>query len=135
MAQRANRTEAPASEPEEEEEAGFTPRWRQGRAALAEGLAIVLWGVLSFLLTFVELVCEILAPIALFAGGLWWAALRIAGSLPAEPEIRQFLAYLPNQLVLSGHLLTPERLMLQALVLLAVVAACRTVNGIIAREA
>jgi hypothetical protein len=123
------------SELEEEGQAGFAPRWRQGRTAIAEGLAITFWGCFSFVLTFVELVAEIAAPLVLFTGGLWWLALRLAGNLPLDqPEIRQVLAYLPSQFPLGSMLLTPGRLVLQGLVLLAVVAACRTVKGIIDRE-
>jgi hypothetical protein len=40
----------------------------------------------------------------------------------------------PMELVAAGHVLTPTRLIVQGLWLLAVVAACRTLNGIIAKQ-
>lgn len=98
------------------------------------GLLVLLRALASFALTFIELVSEIVAPLLLIAGAVWWAALRIAGSIAVEPEIGQILQYLPAQFRLGDHWLTPDGLIRQGLLLLAVVAACRTLNRLIARE-
>lgn len=98
------------------------------------GLSILARALASFAITFVELVAELLAPFVLFIGALWWAALRIAGQLSAVPELQAVLHVLPGQLELGGQTLTPAWLIRQGLLLLAVVAGCRTANRLLARE-
>jgi hypothetical protein len=98
------------------------------------GIGIAFWGVVSFALTFAELVAEVVAPLLLMVGGLWWAALQVVATLPVPPELKPLLQSFPTQLMAGGHVLTPAGLIVQGLWLLAVVAACRTLNGIIAKQ-
>lgn len=110
---------------------------RTGRnwgAMALRGVSIVFWGFVSFALTFVELVAEVVAPLLLMLGGLWWAASQIIGKLPVPAEVQPVLEAFPTQLVAAGHVLTPTGLIVQGLWLLAIVAACRTLNGIIFKE-
>ncbi|MXP62897.1 hypothetical protein E0493_05970 [Roseomonas sp. M0104] len=114
--------------------AAYRPsRGRSSRLVL-RGASILFWGLVTFGLTFVELVAELAGPLLLLVGALWWLGLQALGSLPLDPELQQFLHYVPGQLRAGGYLFTPGGLIRQGLLLLAVVAACRTVNGIIARE-
>lgn len=98
------------------------------------GLVVVAKALASFAITFIELLAELLAPLLLFVGALWWAALRVVSEISVEPELQAMLHVLPTQLQLGGHELTPAGLIRQGLLLLAVVAACRTVNRLLARE-
>ncbi|MFC3127619.1 hypothetical protein ACFOD4_21350 [Pseudoroseomonas globiformis] len=114
----------------------YDPDFAERRAspAVLRGLRVVLCGLASFALTFVELVAELAGPLLLLTGVLWWLGLQALGALRLEPEIQQFLAYMPHRLSAAGYEFTPASMIGQGLALLAVVAACRTLNGIIARE-
>jgi hypothetical protein len=98
------------------------------------GVGIAFWGLVTFALTFVELVAEVVAPLLMMLGGLWWATGQIIAAIPVPPEIQPMLRSFPTQLVAAGHVLTPTGLIIQGLWLLAVVAACRTINGIIHKQ-
>lgn len=110
------------------------PRTGRGGALMLRWLLILLWGLVTFALTFVELVAEIAGPLLLIGGAVWWLALQAVGGLALEPDLQQFLQYFPSSLQAGGHVFTPGGMIRLGLLLLAVVAACRTVNGIIARE-
>jgi hypothetical protein len=107
---------------------------RPSPSLLWRGLRLSVWAVVSFVLTFVELVAEWVAPLVLMAGLAWWGVLQVVGGIRVEPEIQQVLAYVPRQLLLGGTVWTPGMLITQGLTLLAVVAACRTLNRLISRE-
>lgn len=109
------------------------PAVAHGSPAL-RGLVVVAKALASFAVTFVELLAELLAPLLLFVGALWWGALRVVGQISVEPELQAMLHVLPTQLQLGAYDLTPAGLIRQGLLLLAVVAACRTVNRLLARE-
>jgi hypothetical protein len=98
------------------------------------GLGIAFWGIVTFALTFAELVAEVVAPLLLMLGGLWWALGQVIAAIPVPPEVKPMVQAFPTQLVAGGHVLTPSVLIVQGLWLLAVVAACRTLNGIIAKQ-
>ncbi|MFT8246571.1 hypothetical protein [Roseomonas sp. BN140053] len=106
---------------------------RLGALALG-GLRIGFWGVVQFALTLAEMVAEVLAPLLLVAGFGWWAALNVLGSLSQAPEFQAVLAELPHRLRFGDHWLTPAGLIWNGVALMAVVAACRTLNTIIVKE-
>lgn len=97
-------------------------------------LGLTVWAVVSFVLTFVELVAEWVAPLVLMAGLAWWGVVKVVGGLQLEPEIQHFLNYVPKQLLIGGELWTPGLLITRGIALLAVVAACRTLNVLISRR-
>jgi hypothetical protein len=109
-------------------------RGTRGPALALRGLRILFWGLVTFAFTFIELVAELAGPLLLIAGVLWWIGLQILGGMQLEPELQQYLHYVPDTLRAGGYRFTPGGMIRQGLLLLAVVAACRTVNGIIARE-
>lgn len=111
--------------------AGLT---RRGTALRRTG-RIALWGAASFVLNLVEQVAEVVAPLLLAAGLAWWGALRVAGSVSVEPAVQAMLDALPARFEVGGWLLTPGGLIRDGVLLMALVAACRTLNGILAREA
>jgi hypothetical protein len=100
----------------------------------AKGLGVAFWGLVSFGLTFVELLAEIAAPLVLMLGALWWAVLKVIDALPVPPEMQPMVAAFPVRLVAAGYVLTPGGMIIQGLWLVAVVAACRTLNGIIFKQ-
>jgi len=112
----------------------FAASRRNAPRIILRSASIVFWGLVTFGLTFIELVAELVGPLLLVAGALWWLGLQVLGSLTLDPELQQVLHYVPSQIQAGGYLFTPAGLIRQGLLLLAVVAACRTVNGIIARE-
>jgi len=103
------------------------------RVAL-KALGVAFWGLVSFGLTFVELLAEIAAPLVLMLGALWWAALQVIAALPVPAEMQPMVAAVPTRLVAAGYVLTPGGMIVQGLWLVAVVAACRTLNGIIFKQ-
>ncbi|UFN47850.1 hypothetical protein LPC08_17785 [Roseomonas sp. OT10] len=108
---------------------------RRGPAAMAlKGVRILVFGVLTFVLTLAEEVADILAPVVLLLGLAWWAALHLLGGLITEPALQPILRELPDRLQAAGYEFTPSGMIRDGLLLVAVVAACRTLNGIIAKE-
>lgn len=103
--------------------------------ALRRAGRVVLWGAVSFVLNLVEQVAEVVAPLMLAAGIAWWAALRVAAAASVEPNVQAVLDTLPDRFDAAGWLLTPGGLIRDGVLLMALVAACRTLNGILAREA
>lgn len=103
--------------------------------ALGNGTRIALWGVLQFTLNFIEQIAELLAPLLFVAGLGWWAAIHLVSSIELDdPNIQKLVRRFPASLTLSGHFLTPHILIVDGLWLMALVAACRTAEAIIAKE-
>ncbi|MCK8785155.1 hypothetical protein M0638_12250 [Roseomonas sp. NAR14] len=116
--------------------------WHRARPGLLRRLEraadrtarLVFWGTLTFLLNLAEQVAELLAPLAFLLGLLWWGVLRVVGRLDLEPQVQAIVAQLPRTLEVGGWVLSPERLMRDGLMLMVVVAACRTLTAIIHKE-
>ena len=108
---------------------------RRPRTALRRTGRLALWAALSFAVNLVEQVAEVVAPLVLAAGLAWWAALRVAGAVSVEPSVQAVLETLPARFDAAGWLLTPGGLIRDGVLLMALVAACRTLNAILAREA
>jgi hypothetical protein len=95
---------------------------------------ILIWGAVQFCLSFAEQVGELLAPMLFVAGCGWWAVLRVIGSMTLDEHLMAVAQRVPTRLLIGGHLVAPGRLIEDGLLLMALVAACRTINGIIAKE-
>lgn len=113
--------------------AARTRRRRPFRLVL-KGARILVFGVLTFALTLAEEVADILAPVVLLLGLGWWAALHVLGSVITEPALQPILQQLPARLLVAGHEFTPAGMIRDGILLVVVIAACRTLNGIIAKE-
>jgi hypothetical protein len=109
------------------------PRHRETPIVL-RGIWVLWWGVVSFALNFAEAVAEELAPLLLLLGGLWWGIPRLLAGLPLDGQVKDLLRYIPDQLQAGGYTISAIGMLKAGILLLAVVAACRTVNGIIARR-
>ncbi|MFH5925550.1 hypothetical protein [Roseomonas xinghualingensis] len=104
------------------------------RHPLVRGLRVVCYAVLGFALTFVELVAELLASFLLLGGALWWITLKVINSLSVEAEVQDILRYFPTRVAFGEYWVTPTDLIRQGLLLLAVIAACHTLNRLIDRK-
>jgi hypothetical protein len=103
--------------------------------AAAVSARILFWGAIQFALSLAEQVAELLAPMTFIAGIIWWAVLRVLGSMQLDDGTLQKLAeHIPATLIIGGHLIAPGRLIEDGLLLMALVAGCRTVGDIIAKE-
>jgi hypothetical protein len=125
-----------ASPLEQSYSAGADPNPRRlPQIGLASG-RILFWGAIQFCLSLMEQVAELLAPMLFVAGIAWWAVLRVVGSVQLDDgsPVQKFIQHIPAALVLSSHHLTPGRLIRDGLLLMALVAACRTIGDIIAKE-
>ena len=68
------------------------------------------------------------------AQGADYVLVNLTANLHLDPMLQSVVTQLPHSLSLGGHYLTPEGLIRNGVLLVAVVAACRTLNGIIAKE-
>lgn len=113
-----------------------TTAWpRPPRRGFRRAGRLALWAAASFVLNLVEQVAEVVAPLLLAAGLAWWGALQVADAVSLEPAIQSILDMVPTRFVVHGWPLTPGGLIRDGVLLMALVAACRTLNGILAREA
>jgi len=95
---------------------------------------ITLWGLVTFALTFLEQIAEILAPLLLVAGIAWWVVVHVTAGLHVDPMVQGILDQVPTQYRVGGYNLSPSSLITNGVLMVAVVAACRTLTGIIAKE-
>ncbi|MFC0408894.1 hypothetical protein [Roseomonas elaeocarpi] len=95
---------------------------------------ITLWGLVTFALTFLEQIAEILAPLLLVAGIAWWLVVHVTAGLHVDPMVQGILEQVPTRYWVGGYNLSPSSLITNGVLAVAVVAACRTLTGIIAKE-
>ncbi len=118
--------------------------WREAlnHPAIAATLRIVrlvLRGLVIFVFSFIEIVAELLAPIVLILG-IGWSLLPGILSL-AGPEgqahdmVATVVQAIPRDIHVGRMVLTPSSLIMDGLLLIAVVALCRTIETIIASDA
>jgi hypothetical protein len=99
---------------------------------------MVVRGLALFAFCFVEILAELLAPVVLI-GGIGWAALPGLLSM-ATPEgqarelLNNIVQAVPREIHLGHMALTPTALIVDGLLLIAVVALCRTLQSIIGTE-
>ncbi len=100
---------------------------------------VVARGVVLFAFSFVEIVAELLAPLVLICG-IGWAALPGLLSMASgeggqtHEMLNNVLQSIPREVHLGGMVLTPTGLIVDGLLLIAVVALCRTLQTIVSIE-
>jgi hypothetical protein len=103
-------------------------------------IRMVLRGVVVFAFCFLEIIAELAAPIVLICG-IGWTALPgllavVGGSDGQVHDVVSSIAQaIPGQVRLGHTTLTPTTLIVDGLLLIGVVALCRTVQTIVASEA
>ena len=100
---------------------------------------VVARGVVLFAFCFVEIMAELLAPIVLICGIGWAALPGMLSMAGTEGQAREVLSTvlqaIPREIHLGHTVLTPTALIVDGLLLMAVVALCRTVQTIVSTEA
>ena len=100
---------------------------------------VVARGVALFGFSFVEIIAELLAPVVLICG-IGWAALPSILSMASTAEgqahdvLNTVLQSVPRELRVGHTLVTPTGLIVDGLLLIAVVALCRTLQTIVSTE-
>ena len=97
---------------------------------------VAVWSVINAGLLFAEHLAEMLAPLLLLAGAVWWLVPRALDSITldgqAEDVLQLIRAHVPHELYLNGTTYTAAVLITDALWLVAVVAICRTLSAALA---
>ncbi len=101
---------------------------------------MVLRGVVVFAFCFLEIIAELAAPILLICGVAWAALpgmLSVAGGPDGQVHdvLTSITQAIPTQFRFGHTTLTPTALIVDGLLLIGVVALCRTVQTIVASEA
>jgi hypothetical protein len=99
---------------------------------------LVMRGVVLFAFSFIEIMAELLAPIVLICG-IGWAALPSLLSMAGNSgQARELLGSavqsVPSEIHFGGMAFTPTALIVDGLLLIAVVALCRTMQTIVSTE-
>lgn len=106
-------------------------------SGLGRVLSLIVWAVINAGLLFAEQVAELLAPVLLLAGALWWAiprgldAVRLEG--PANDILLQVKAHVPHDFVFGATTYSASTLVTDGLLCIGVVAICRTLSSLLAR--
>ena len=100
----------------------------------------VVRGSVYFIFCFVEIVAELLAPIALICGVGWSLLPHILRMVEpsngqAAELVRGIAAAVPDEITLGGSVLSPGSLIATGLLLIAVVALCRTFQAMVVTDA
>ena len=108
---------------------------REPVAWLVKAGGIVVWAVINAAILFAEQLAELLAPLLLLAGAIWWAVpkgldvLKLDG--PANDILQQVRAHVPLELFVGGTYYTAHSLIYDGLWCIAVVAICRTLSNLL----
>ena len=108
--------------------------WRMPEASRLVRLGI--WSVANAALVFAEHLAEMLAPLLLLAGAVWWIVPRALDAITLDGQAADILAIVrarvPHELYLGGAYYSAGVLITDALWLVAVVAVCRTLSTTLA---
>jgi hypothetical protein len=102
---------------------------------LTRAAGVVVWAVINAAILFAEQLAELLAPLLLLAGAVWWAiprgldALKLDG--PANDILQQVRAHVPSEIFVSGSYYSAHTLISDGLWCIAVVAICRTLSNLL----
>ena len=97
---------------------------------------IAVWSVLNALLVFCEHLAELFAPLLILAGVVWWAILHGLAALTLEGQANDVLqivrSRVPRDLYMNGSYYSASTLIWDGVLLIAVVAICRTLTTALA---
>jgi hypothetical protein len=101
-------------------------------------MKMVVQGVVLFAVGFIEIIAEVLAPIVSICGIAWAVLPGVLANMgpegPARDMINSVVQAVPKELHVGHSVITASSLILYGLVLIAVVALCRTMLAIVNRE-
>ena len=91
-----------------------------------------LWSVLNATLLFAEILSELLAPLLLLAGIVWWAVPKALAAIALDGQPGELLqmvrSRVPHDVYINGDYYSAGTLVTDGLWLIAVVAICRTAS-------
>ena len=97
---------------------------------------VAVWSIINAALMFAEHLAEMLAPLLLMAGAVWWLVPRALDAVSldgqAEDVLQLVRAHVPHEVYFDGTTYTASGLIADALWLVAVVAICRTLSAALA---
>lgn len=110
-----------------------------GMVAALRLIKLVVRGVVFFAFSFIEIIAEVLAPILLLCGIVWSVLPNILSMAPADGQARDMIntvvQAIPQELHVGRTIITPSALILDGLLLIALVALCRTIQAMVSTEA
>ncbi len=93
---------------------------------------LALWSVVNAALLFGEILAELLAPLLLLGGIVWWAIPRALAAItldgPPGDLLQLVRSRVPHDIYLDGTYYSAGTLITDGLWMIAVVAVCRTVS-------
>jgi hypothetical protein len=105
-------------------------------AGLTKAASVIVWAVINAALLFTEQLAELLAPLLLLAGAVWWAIPRALDTItlegPANDVLQTIRGHVPHEIVLGGDYYTAGALIWNGILCIAVVAICRTLSTLLA---
>ena len=111
-----------------EQEAGSSRAFSIPR--LERLLRVVIWSIINAVLVFAEHLAEMVAPLLLLAGLLWWLIPHALDAIALEGQAADILqiirSHVPHEIYLDGSYYSAGVLMTDAIWLVGVVAVCRT---------
>ena len=97
---------------------------------------LALWSVLNVALLFGEILAELLAPLLLLGGIVWWAVPRALAAItldgPPGDVLQMVRSHVPHDIYLDGSYYSAGTLITDGLWLIALVAVCRTASAALA---
>jgi hypothetical protein len=107
-------------------------------AAALRILRLVARGTVFFVFAFTEIVAELMAPILLICGFGWALLPRILAMVNPDGQARDMIRAvtdaIPQELHVAGLSLTPSSLIVDGLLLISLVALCRTLQTVVSTE-
>ena len=104
--------------------------------ALGHVARVGVWSVINAILVFCEHLAELFAPLLLLAGAAWWAIPRALGALTLEGQANDLLqivrSRVPHDVYIDGSYYTAGTLIWDGVLLIGVVAICRTLSTALA---
>ena len=93
---------------------------------------LAVWSILNAALLFGEQLGELLAPLLLLGGIIWWAVPRALAAItldgPAGDVLAMVRSRVPHDLYLNGDYYSASSLISDGLWMIALVAVCRTAS-------
>ena len=93
---------------------------------------LAVWSVINAILIFCEHLAELFAPLLLLAGAIWWAIPRALNAITLEGQASDLLqmvrSRVPHDIYIDGSWYTAGTLIWDGILLIGVVAICRTLS-------
>jgi hypothetical protein len=100
--------------------------------ALGFAARVSIWGIANAVLVFVEHLSELIAPLLLIAGFVWYAVPRVLAAITLDGQANDLLqivrGHVPHDIYIEGTYYSAGTLIWDGIYLIALVAICRTLS-------